>query len=411
MGRERERITRAKIDKLRPGETIADDAIVGFMVKCLPSGIVSYAYRYTFNGKRKTKVIGTRIAPEAARVKAGELEEILLKGRDPIGDEGKLTRDVNWLLGEYLEARAGDELRSLPAIKAAFDHHVRPKIGGVNIYDLKKSTIKEMLDGVAKRAGPVMADRVMAYLRKAFNWRAAGDDDFVCPIVKGMARTKIRDRRRTRILDGEEIRDVIRAADELVAEHEAPPCYARYLRALLLTGLRRCEVANGHRDEIRRGRWIIPAERMKGKVPHLVPITDALEPLLGEHGFMFSNDNGKHAFSGFEKAKVALDRKVAELRGKPIEHWTLHDLRRTARSILSRYVTPDIAERVLAHAIDGVRAHYDLYGYEKEKRAALEALAGHINRVLHPSSKVVELVGKKNRLARSADAPARAVAG
>ena len=48
-------------------------------------------------------------------------------------------------------------------------------------------------------------------------------------------------------------------------------------------------------------------------------------------------------------------------------HWTLHDLRRTARTILSRYATPDHAERVIGHIIGGVRGVYDLYEYADEK--------------------------------------------
>lgn len=90
---------------------------------------------------------------------------------------------------------------------------------------------------------------------------------------------------------------------------------------------------------------------------------------------MFTTDHGKTALNGYFKGKEAIDREIAELRKrerrKPMPHWVLHDLRRTARSILSRYTSPDIAERVIGHVIPGVRGVYDLYGYADEKRAAL----------------------------------------
>ena len=110
-------------------------------------------------------------------------------------------------------------------------------------------------------------------------------------------------------------------------------------------------------------------------------------------GYAVSSDGGKTAFSGYSKAKAALDRKITELRKqdgrKPMPHWVLHDLRRTARSILSRYSTPDIAERVLGHVIPGVRGVYDHHEYADEKREALERLAAHVNDVVHPGQAVM----------------------
>ncbi|MGB5183598.1 MAG: hypothetical protein WBO12_15615 [Xanthobacteraceae bacterium] len=118
-----------------------------------------------------------------------------------------------------------------------------------------------------------------------------------------------------------------------------------------------------------------------------MPVTAALSDLLGQDtGFLFSSDGGKTSFSGFSKCKRALDRKIAELRKadgrKPMPAWRLHDLRRTARSIMSRYTTPDHAERVIGHIIGGVRGVYDLHEYADEKRAALEKLARHVEGIV-----------------------------
>ena len=57
-------------------------------------------------------------------------------------------------------------------------------------------------------------------------------------------------------------------------------------------------------------------------------------------------------------ANAQLDRKLPDL-----PNWTIHDLRRTARSLLSRVVTPHIAERVLGHVIGGVAGTYDRHSY------------------------------------------------
>ena len=70
-----------------------------------------------------------------------------------------------------------------------------------------------------------MADRTLAYVRKAFNWYATRDDDFHPPIVKGMARTKPKERNGKRTLADDEIRDLWTALDTLT---DAPACYPRF---------------------------------------------------------------------------------------------------------------------------------------------------------------------------------------
>jgi integrase len=67
-----------------------------------------------------------------------------------------------------------------------------------------------------------------------------------------------------------------------------------------------------------------------------------------------------------------------------MEQWTLHDLRRTARSMLSRLVTPHIAERVLGHSIGGVEGTYGRYTYDAEKTDALAKLAAAVDRIINP---------------------------
>jgi integrase len=243
-----------------------------------------------------------------------------------------------------------------------------------------------------------MADRVLAHVRKAFNWQAARDDQFNPPIVRGMARTKPAERARKRILSDDEIRDLWAALDQA----NVPEPFPRLVRTLLLTAQRREEVAGMRADEIEGDTWIIPAERYKTNLPNAVPLTAAARAHLGalpKKGFVFSTTDGKRPFSGFSKAKVALDNKIAEIRKqegrKPMPHWVFHDLRRTARSLMSRAGVPsDIAERVLGHAIPGVRGVYDRHAYEAEKRHALEQLAGLINRILDPRPNVVAFAAR-----------------
>ena len=62
-----------------------------------------------------------------------------------------------------------------------------------------------------------------------------------------------------------------------------------------------------------------------------------------------------------------------------VSGWVIHDLRRTARSLLSRAGVPtDHAERCLGHVIGGVRGVYDRHEYYDEKAKAFEALAAQV---------------------------------
>jgi integrase len=141
---------------------------------------------------------------------------------------------------------------------------------------------------------------------------------------------------------------------------------------------------------------------MKGKRDHAVPLTPVVLALLGEKSkrpkaqpFVFSTSGGEMPFSGFSKAKAALDLHINRLRNEdgrgPMPNWVLHDLRRTAKTLMTRAgVRPDISERVLAHVIPGVEGVYDRWGYLPEKHDALARLAALVGRIVHPPADNVE---------------------
>jgi integrase len=408
---ERATITKRRVDALRPGESLVDDQVRGFVVRSLKTGSVSYGLRYSSGGKQKWLSIGLhgRLTPSQAREIAQQRAGEVAAGRNPLAEieaaraKASGANTIDALLDAFVERHVRKKLRSATEIERVFNVYVRPRIGSRPIHELQRRDVVELLDAIEDSGAPVMADRTLAHLRKAFNWWATRDDTFVPPIVRGMARTKPAERARKRFLSDEELRDVWRALD--VAN--VPTCYPAYVRALLLTSQRRDEVARMSWPEIEGNVWVIPAERYKSGNENIVPVTEAITKLLGKPqkvGFIFSTTGGKLAFSGFSKAKRVLDKAVAALRKKekrkPMPHWTLHDLRRTARSLMSRAgVAADIAERVLGHKIPGVRGVYDRHQYIGEKRDALERLAVLVERIIDPP---VDNVAEFPRVAKSA---------
>ena len=405
----RDKISKRSVDALPPGASLADTEVKGFTVRRLASGTLTYGFRYRdkTSGEARWLALGLHgnITPDQARALAKKHAGAVADRRDPAAEhkaqrataKSEASETVDAVLDAFMERHVRPALRSAKAIERAFDIYVRPRLGARSIYSLRRSHIVEMLDAVEDQGGPFMADRTLAHLRRAFHWRAARDDAFLPPIARGMARTKGKDRARDRVLSDEEMRDLWAALDQA----KVPPCYPPFIRALLLTGQRRNEVARSDWREISAGIWTIPATRYKTKLEHVVPLTDAVLALLGEpkaKGFVFSNDGGGHPLAGFGKPKAALDRKIDEIRKarglESMPAWRLHDLRRTARSLMSRAgVSADVAERVLGHVIAGVRGVYDRHGYEAEKRDALERLAALVERIVNPGATVVRLRG------------------
>lgn len=404
------KITKTTIEKLGPGEELSDAEIRGFRARRLPSGVITYGYRFRFGGGRYTMSIGLHgeITADQARTAAKKYAGMVALGTNPAAERDAArekvvtdkTKTVNAVLDEFEKRYIDDSgLASADQIKSAFARFVRPEIGDDLIYDVTRADISSLQDAISDKAGKVAADRYLAYLRKAFNWQQVRDDKFVTPIIKGMMRIDPSSRARDRVLEDDEIADLWQALDALSNGEEVPVCFPKFVRLLLLTAQRRSEVGQWHSDQIvdLGETWKFEAAEYKGRHKHAIPITKAMRAqLVRKEGYMVSNDEGVTGFSGFSKPKAVLDAKIAELRkargAKKMEPWTFHDLRRTARTIMSRYTSPDIAERVLGHAIAGVAGIYDRHAYMDEKVDALNKLADHVHAVAQGKSpKVVAL--------------------
>ena len=358
--------THAKAREGEPQTDYFDEATRGLALRVSRGGLKSWTYHHTVNGKRARLTFGgyPAISLGAARAKADEARTA--------GPAAIAKADTFQAICEDCLRRS--DLRSAAWRKKVLERVVYPTLGAKPIDEVRRSDIVALLDRIEDERGGPMADQTLAIIRRVMNWHASRTDDFRSPIVRGMARTKPKERARERTLTDEELRLVWRVA-------EAEPL-GHYIRFVLLTATRRNEAAQARRSEIDGADWIIPSARYKTGKDHLVPLSAmALAALPERKGeFVFSKDGGSpiHA-SHF---KTAFD--AALLReAPPLPRWTLHDLRRTARSLMSRAGVPsDHAERCLGHVIGGVRGVYDRHAYRAEKAAAFEALAAQVARIV-----------------------------
>jgi integrase len=368
----RAKITAKTVGQMRPGDTISDTEIRGFDARRWNTGAVTYSLRYrTARGERKRLQIGKHgnlTADEARKIakqRAGEVAG----GIDPVARRRQAEAIAANTVGVVWDEYAARELktkRSADEQRKCFDRLVRPRIGDRSIYDLRRGDVMKMLDEIEDSRGPVMADRMRAYLARCFKWQMLRDESFTSPIITGMARTSSKERARDRVLTDDELRAISNAT--------ARGTYGALVRFLLLTAARRSEAAMMTWTELDGSTWTLPAARNKTKVELVRPLSKDATAIVAAQP-----RDGAYVFSvtGFSVCKKDLDK------ASGVTGWRIHDLRRTARSLMSRAGVPsDHAEMCLGHVLPGIRATYDRHSYMDEKREAFEKLAALVAQIV-----------------------------
>jgi integrase len=391
----RRRLTPAFV-KTATAETVAertvywDTAPVGFGLMVTAAGHKSFVVQYRAGHRSRRMTLKGGLSLDQARKEATKIVGDVAKGGDPLGERRKIAASAQNTLKSIAEEyfkREGTRLRTIDERRRTFEKLIFPKFGSRQIASIARSEIVRLLDRIEDQNGPVMADHALAYLRRLFTWHAGRSDDFRSPIVRGMARTKPSTRRRQRTLSDDELKAVWRGAEA------SQSSFGYFVQFLLLTAVRRNEAARMSRTELDGNVWTIPQARYKTGLELVIPLSMAAAsvlakvPKIGKGDLVFTTD-GRRPLGGFSKFKCDFDKTCG------VTGWTLHDLRRTARSLMSRAGIPtDHAERALGHVIGGVRATYDKHQYRDEKRRAFEALATQVERIVNPRENVVPLRG------------------
>ena len=247
-------------------------------------------------------------------------------GADRAGPQSFQAVAEEWLK-RHVEAKG---LLTGKERKRYLTKHILPEWAGRNFTSIKRSDIAKLLDKIEDNAGPTSADSALGVIRSICNFYASRNDDYSSPIIPGMRRTSSKENARTRILNDDEIRAIWKAA-------EANGTFGALVRLLLLTGQRRTTVASMRWEDVSvDGTWTIPAaSRQKGTAGELVLPQQAIEIIRAQPRFasspyvLLAAITERH-FSSYGNGKAAFDAKLPEM-----PQWGLHDLRRTARSLMS----------------------------------------------------------------------------
>jgi integrase len=397
------KLTAVSVEKVKPApgrREIPDDGCRGLYLLVQPSGHKSYAVRYRFEGKPRKLTLAAGITLAEARAAAAAAMHDVARGIDPSAvkrvltqerRESQATAEANTFraIAEEYYKREGKRLRSLDWQRHNVARLVYPEIGDLPVGEIKRRRIVALLDKVEDASGDSMADMTLSLIRPILLWHAKRDEDYVSPIVRGMGRIRKHEHRRDRVLDDDEIRCVWQTAEQ------RGDVFGAYVQFLMLTAARRDEARELTWDEIKDASWTLPKERNKVKVDLVRPLSKAAQaildarPRIDDSPFVFTI-TGKAAFNSLSKEKRAFDAAAG------VSGYVLHDLRRTARSLMSRAGVPsDVAEMNLGHTLPGIRQTYDRYSYSQEKLVAYEKLAALIEHIVHPpADNVVPLMAE-----------------
>lgn len=251
--------------------------------------------------------------------------------------------------------------------------------------DITSADITRVLDGMAKT--PALLNAAFRSIRGFLNWCVRRGKLPHSP-CEGMT-LPVKPKSRDRLLSEAELGTVWHSAT-------AYP-FGTIVRLLILTGQRRGEIAGLRWDWISEHSITFPKHITKNGREHTIPIGNTTKqliadiPRLKDQPLLFPARGKDTPYNGWSKGKKAFDADIAayiqqERLNHTVEHWTLHDLRRTFATIHASIGTPiHITERLLNHAtgtLTPIAAVYNRYSYFDEMKRAVEAYETHLLRLL-----------------------------
>jgi integrase len=380
----------------------------GFTLRVFPSGVKSFQYIYTLNGKRHRMKLGQypAVSLAEAREKFHEAALLVGKGKDPVeriavAVEAKSPLTISRLVDQYKKF-AEQHLAPSTSNESSrtLDKYLVPAWGDREVLEIRRRDAIALIDPIAAKT-PGQARGVMKIARAMFNFALERELVESNPFTRlPSAVPSIKPVSTSRTLSDCEIRAVWN-----LLHSAAAPGSSETRRALLLvlaTAQRPGEVSGMAWDEIDKKWWTIPAERIKTRnrrqEGHRVYLTPLTLGLIGKN-----TGSSCHVFPGSLDAPIqrsALSHMICDKRagGRPagngrktesmgeylgLPRWTPHDLRRTAATKLSEIGCPDeIIDVILNHAKQGVIGVYNRNKYDKEKKEWLTKWSLHLKRIV-----------------------------
>ncbi|EPA6640957.1 tyrosine-type recombinase/integrase [Serratia marcescens] len=387
---------------IKAGEHFDGRADGSGLYLCFPSSYSApfWRFRYRIAGKRRAMLIGSYsdLSLSKARATVKELAARVALGYDVAGEkqarktealerieEEKNALRVSDLAAEYFERQILARWKHPDILRRRIEKDINPNIGGLKVEDVRPRHIDDMLQKIVARGAPTVANDVLRWTRRIFDYAIKRHALEVNPagafeIADAGGQEKSRERWLTR---DELIRffQAMRMAKGFSRENELT------MKLLLALCCRKMELCGAPWAEfdLDGAIWHLPAERVKNgdaiDIPLPPPAVEWLRELhriSGGSRWVLPARKMQHRMIPHIQEStlpVALAKVRHEMPDTP--NFTIHDFRRTGRTHLAALgVDPVVAERCLNHRIKGVEGIYNRHQYFDERRHALELWAG-----------------------------------
>jgi integrase len=374
--------TAAAVERIRaPASGQADhfdQGYPGLALRVSYGGTKAWVYFYRLFGKQKRLTLGRwpGISLSGAREAWRDARKTLDKGESPKHQRPAAANNFAAVADEWLK-RDQAHNRSYARIRQIIERCAKPAWETRQITTIGRRDINDLIDTVADRGAITMARRLHAHLHRLFRWAVGRGIIETSPMVylpKPGSEVK-----RDRVLTDPELAQVFKTVSKLGLP------FGPMFQLLILTGARRDEIAALRWSEIKNDSIILGRERTKVGEAHSIPLAPAALdiikqlPRIGDSDLVFTT-NGRNPVSGFSKIKKRIDHLTQ------IPAWRVHDLRRTVATGLQRLgINLQVIEAILGHVAGsraGIVGVYQRHSFDAEKRAALEAWAREVERII-----------------------------
>lgn len=372
-------------------KTITKADSSGLSARVSPKGKINFQYRYRHNSKQCRLDLGTYplISLKQARIEAERMRAVLETGRDPRIhrkiEKQKLANELTFaeLYTEFHEKYCVPNKKNADQILRTFELYVFPKLGKLPADEISIHEWLDLLESQAKRSNAI-CDRILVNTKQCFGWgikRQLVKNNHLL-LISGKNDLNIKKNATTRVLDDREICLIWNASEQ--SRMSQKNVYFVWL--CLFFGCRTGELRLSKKSDfdLEDNVWTIPPENHKtgdktGK-PIIRPIIESIKPILldvmalNNTEYMFTNESDSSLMS--RNSSVSLPYNILQFSrrnyGIEIEHFSMHDLRRTARTNFSQVTQPHVAEIMLGHTLPKIQGTYDHYSYLDEQKEVYE---------------------------------------
>lgn len=385
--------------------TVTDDR--GLYVEVFPTGGIVWRYRYRLNGKTEKLTLGKypALTLKNARIKRDEAAQAAAMGTSPAAQKqlAKVAAADATTVAEFGERFfreiVAKDRSDLTIPRRYFDKSIVPAIGARPVRDVTTEDVRAIIWKKKDEGFDAAAGQIRGVLKRLFDYAMTAGLVTVNPVLALPMRHVHKAKARERALTPDEIRKFLVATFESNIRRQ----FKIGLHLFLLTMVRKSELllARWEHVDFEQAEWHIPAKNSKTGKPHIVFLSTQAVALFKELQALAGGSElalpGRGSLTKpFAHNAINNALKVA-LAGQDIPAFTIHDLRRTASTLLHEAGWPsDVVEKALNHTIGGVRGIYNRAEYESQRREMLQFWADHVEQLM-TSGKVI--LGRFRRMA------------